>query len=125
MVRKKGKSKDLVLTIGADAVAIPLSTFRNNHNLTKVVVEASEGFTFLNKCFANCDNLAVFELKGALPPKINNANVYTNMSGSVDAANRKVIIPHGATTTYSAHANWTNWETMIDALGFTVVEASE
>ena len=119
------KSKDLVLTIGPDAKGIPMNGFRNNHNLTRVVVEASSDFKFYNNCFANCDNLAVFELKGALPPVINNANVYSGMSTSVTAANKKIIIPHGTTATYEAHANWAAWETMATALGFTVEEAAE
>ncbi len=119
------KSRDLVLYIGAGARGIPMNGFRNNHNLTRVVVEASSGFKFYNNCFANCDNLAVFELKGALPPVINNANVYTDMSKSVTAANRKIIIPKGATAAYEAHANWAAWETMATALGFTVEEAAE
>lgn len=119
------KSRDLVLTIGLGAVGLPMNGFRNNHNLTRVVVEASSGFKFYNNCFANCDNLAVFELKGALPPVINNANVYTGMSTSVAAGNKKIIIPKGATAAYEAHANWAAWETMANALGFTVEEAAE
>ena len=121
------KSKDLVLYVGANAVAVPMNGFRNNHNLSKVVVEASSGFTFLNYCFVNCDNLAVFELKGAEPPAIRNVNMYdaATTSSKVDQTARKVIIPHGATATYTAHANWANWATLISALNFTLEEAAE
>ena len=121
------KSKDLVLYIGANAVAVPMNGFRNNHNLSKVVVEAGAGFTFLNNCFVNCDNLAVFELKGAEPPAIRNVNMYdaATTSSKVEQASRKVIIPHGATATYTAHANWANWATLISTLNFTLEEAAE
>ena len=121
------KSKDLVLYVGTGAVAVPRNCFRNNHNLTKVVVEAGAGFTFLDNCFVNCDNLAAFELRGTEPPAINSINIYdaNTTSSKVPQASRKVIIPHGATEDYTTHTNWANWSTLISSLHFTLEEASE
>lgn len=121
------KSKDLVLNIGAGAVAIPRNAFRNNHNLVRVVVEAGAGFTFLNNCFVNCDNLSVIELRGATPPAIMDVNIVdaATTCKKVPAADRKLIIPHGATAAYAAHENWANWATIITTLGLTLEEADE
>lgn len=116
------KSRDLVLTIGPDAVNIPLNSFRNNHNLSKVVVEASEGFTFLNNCFYNCDNLAEFDLQGEWPPKIAAASVYSLMGTDVADGSRKIYVPAGKLAAWKKHANWPAWETMASARGYTIID---
>ncbi len=115
------KTVDCTLTIGPNVKNLPMSGFLGNNNLVKVVVEGDQCI-FMQNVFGSCKNLATFELKGSVPPKINNANAYTNLGANVSGS-KKVIIPRGATAAYKAHANWAAWETFISARGFTLEEA--
>ena len=132
------KTKDLTLTVGPNAVAIPLNAFRNNHNLTKVVAEGSDNLTFLGECFMHCDNLAEFDLQGEYPPKISSYSVYSTRSGagtdadpyvytpqigtSVAATGRKIYVPAGKLYVYQSHANWPAWEDMAARCGYEIID---
>ncbi|MBR1509376.1 MAG: leucine-rich repeat domain-containing protein [Bacteroidales bacterium] len=118
------KTTDLVVTVKSNVKSLPGAAFSSNVNLVKVVFEGDNQVICL-RTFQNCHNLATIEMKGDVPPKINATSAYTDVGKNVTAANRKIIIPHGATATYEAHANWAAWETMATALGFTVEEAAE
>ena len=115
------KTVDCTLTVAPNVKSLPMSAFYGNNNLVKVVVEGDQ-CVFMNCVFNSCKNLATFELKGAVPPKINNANAYANVGALVEG-DKKVIIPRGATASYKAHANWPAWETFMTARGFTLEEA--
>lgn len=115
---------EMTLYIESNVKNTPQSGFYCNNNLTRVVVEGDD-CVLITKLFYGCRYLAKIELKGSVPPKIYNTNVYTNMGESVEESDRKVIIPHGATETYSAHANWAAWETMMTNRKYTVEEAAE
>lgn len=118
------KTTDLVVTVKSNVKSLPGAAFSSNVNLVKVVFEGDNQVICL-RTFQNCYNLATIEMKGDVPPKINATTAYTDVGKNVTAANRKIIIPKGATAAYEAHANWAAWETMATALGFTVEEAAE
>ena len=129
------KEVDLVLTIGPDAVTIPQNCFRNNHNLTKVVIEGSDNLTLQGSCFFNCDNLEEFDLQGEYPPKISSYSVYGSRSGSspdyvytpsmgtsVASSGRKIYVPAGKLYVYQSHANWPAWEDMAARCGYEIID---
>ena len=120
LVTDVSKTQNLVVTITPTAKVLPGAAFSSNLNLVKVIFEGDE-LTIHNRAFQYCTNLAIFEMKGAAPPTISTKNI---LNLGENASNKKIIIPKGATETFTAHPNWSGWQAIINK-GYTVEEAAE